>query len=147
MTHCCKHDPFVEDNEILSASLQKEERKPVECLSVLQLELDRFLTLHLRSRKFPSIAAYIETVRVLAELSDRVAGRPSPHLPRPKVGLAPLQAILYVNMIATRSYLFHFCVGFSECGFKVWASGFWEGVSTVIKTQQKHHDGIRAWIP
>lgn len=66
----------------------------VDCLSVLQLELDRFLTLHLRSRKFPSIAAYIETVRVLAELSDRVAGRPSPRLPRPKVGLVPLQANL-----------------------------------------------------
>ena len=98
MTHCYKHDPFVEgtrqgDNEILSASLQKEESKLVECLIVRQLELDRFLTLHLRSRKFPSIAAYIETVRVLAELSDRVAGRPSPRLTRPKVGLAQRQAL------------------------------------------------------
>lgn len=63
---------------------------------MLQLELDRFLTLHLRSRKFPSIAAYIETVRILAELSDRVAGRPSTRLPRPKVGqfAPPLNAQL-----------------------------------------------------
>ena len=57
------------------------------CADVAQLELDRFLTLHLRSRKFPSIATYIETVRVLATLSDRVAGRLSPRLPRPKVPL------------------------------------------------------------
>jgi len=52
---------------------------------VTQLELDHFLTLHLRSRKFPSISAYIETVRVLAALSSRVAGRPLLSLSRPKV--------------------------------------------------------------
>lgn len=61
--------------------------KSVSSVDVAQLELDRFLTLHLRSRKFPSIAAYIETVRVLAALSDRVAGRASPRLPRPTVPL------------------------------------------------------------
>lgn len=63
-----------------------------------QLELDRFLTLHLRSRKFPSIAAYIETVRVLAALSDRVTGRPSPRLPRPQV--FPLSPVLFLTHVS-----------------------------------------------
>ena len=38
----------------------------------VQLELEHFLTLHLRSRKFPSPAAYMETVRVLGRLVDQI---------------------------------------------------------------------------
>ena len=46
---------------------------------LVQLELEHFLTLHLRSRKFPSTAAYMETVRVLARLADQIrTGSPSP---------------------------------------------------------------------
>ena len=45
----------------------------------VQLELEHFLTLHLRSRKFPSTAAYMETVRVLGRLMDQIrAGSPPP---------------------------------------------------------------------
>ncbi len=53
-----------------------------------QLELEHMMTLHLRSRKFPSVAAFVETVRVLAALSDRVAGRKSPPPQRPGVSSA-----------------------------------------------------------
>ena len=38
----------------------------------MQLELQHFLTLHLRSRKFPSTAAHMETVRVLAHLAEQL---------------------------------------------------------------------------
>ena len=40
-----------------------------------QLELDHFLTLHMRSRKFPSRAAHKEISRILAALTDLVADR------------------------------------------------------------------------
>lgn len=41
-------------------------------MACVQLELEHFLTLHLRSRKFPSTAAYKETVRVLGHLADQI---------------------------------------------------------------------------
>ena len=44
----------------------------------MQLELDHFLTLHLRSRKFPSAAAYTETVQVLGRLEDHIRNNSQP---------------------------------------------------------------------
>ncbi len=44
----------------------------------MQLELEHFLTLHLRSRKFPSTAAYMETVRVLGRLVDQMRSGSAP---------------------------------------------------------------------
>jgi hypothetical protein len=54
-----------------------------------QLELGGFVSLHLRSRKFPSAAAYAQTLRVLAALYDRAHGRST--APAPKVAFPFLQ--------------------------------------------------------
>jgi hypothetical protein len=56
-----------------------------EKIVCVQLELDHMMSLHLRSRMFPSKAALTETVRVLAALSDRIVGRKSPPPVRPRV--------------------------------------------------------------
>lgn len=48
----------------------------------VQLELEHFLTLHLRSRKFPSMAAYMETVRMLGRLVDQIRTGSPPPLPK-----------------------------------------------------------------
>ena len=45
---------------------------------LMQLELEHFLTLHLRSRKFPSAAAYTETVQVLGRLTDHIRNNSQP---------------------------------------------------------------------
>ena len=45
---------------------------------MMQLELEHFLTLHLRSRKFPSAAAYTETVQVLGRLEDYIRNNSQP---------------------------------------------------------------------
>lgn len=62
------------------------------------------MTLHLRSRKFPSIAAFVETVRVLAALYDRVAGRQPPPLQQPGVSSSTL-LLHVVNCFLTGLYI------------------------------------------
>ena len=52
----------------------------------VQLELEHFLTLHLRSRKFPSTRAHMETVRVLAHLAEQLRSRNS------SVGLSQVES-------------------------------------------------------
>ncbi len=57
----------------------------------MQLELEHFLTLHLRSRKFPSTAAYAETVRVLGRLVDQIrTGSPPPTSSQVRVPKVPV---------------------------------------------------------
>ena len=46
----------------------------------MQVELGHTLTLHLRSRTFPSREAHARTTRLLAALADRAAGRTPPAL-------------------------------------------------------------------
>ena len=41
----------------------------------MQLEVEHLLTLHMRSRKFPSKAAHAEVNRILAALADLAFGR------------------------------------------------------------------------
>ena len=55
----------------------------------MQLELEHFLTLHLRSRKFPSAAAYTETVQVLGRLTDHIRNNSQP---------GPAQQVLVTNL-------------------------------------------------
>ena len=52
------------------------------------------MSLHLRSRKFPSPAAYVHTVRTLARLHTRAHGRAPPELPGPEVNVWHLPKFL-----------------------------------------------------
>ena len=52
-----------------------------------QVELAHTLTLHLRSRTFPTRRAHASTVRLLADLADRAAGR------TPAVGSRPITSV------------------------------------------------------
>ena len=62
-------------------------------VSCAQLELGSFVSLHLRFRKFPSAAAYTQTLRVLAALYDRAHGRSAASSPTPEVHL-PCRSML-----------------------------------------------------
>lgn len=58
------------------------------------MELAHTLTLHLRSRTFPTRAAHASTVRLLADLADRAAGR------TPAVGGRPITSVCPLTLFA-----------------------------------------------
>ncbi len=63
-----------------------------------QVELAHTLTLHLRSRTFPSRRAHASTVCLLADLADRAAGRTPAVGSRPITSVCPLIVFAAADM-------------------------------------------------
>ena len=64
-----------------------------------QVELAHTLTLHLRSRTFPTRRAHASTVRLLADLADRAAGRTPAAGSRPITSVCPLISFAAADML------------------------------------------------